>query len=136
MVTDGSVQDAIATDSFVISISRTDVKPNVIGGGFLPPTAQYLDPYSKHPEAAALLAGISWKQNLLHQYLNHTGSNPHPLLIPVDNKGVVKDVLHRTINAQTPTYDLSSIHAVAGKDSVFAKWVRQRIYSMSTWPKN
>jgi hypothetical protein len=41
---DGSVQDPIATYSFVISISRTDVKPNVKGGGgFLPPTAQYLE---------------------------------------------------------------------------------------------
>jgi hypothetical protein len=39
---------------------------------------------------------------------NHTGSNPHPLLlIPIDNEGVVKDV-HRTINAQTPTYDLAT----------------------------
>jgi hypothetical protein len=28
-------------------------------------------------------------------------------MIPVDNEGVVKDV-HRTINAQTPTYDLLS----------------------------
>jgi hypothetical protein len=35
--TDGSVQDPIATYSFVISISRTDVKLCVKGGGFLPP---------------------------------------------------------------------------------------------------
>jgi hypothetical protein len=53
MGTDGSVQDPIATHSFVISISQPDVEPCVLGGGFLPPTAQYLDPYSKHPEAAA-----------------------------------------------------------------------------------
>jgi hypothetical protein len=59
MGTDGSVQDPVATYSFVISISRTDVKPNVRDGGFLPLTAQYLDPYSKRPEAAALLAGHS-----------------------------------------------------------------------------
>jgi hypothetical protein len=52
--------------SFVISISSTDVRPNVIGGGFLPLTAQYLDPYSKRPEAAALLAGLTWIQKLLH----------------------------------------------------------------------
>jgi hypothetical protein len=32
------------TYSFVISISRTYVKPNVRGGGFLPLTAQYLGP--------------------------------------------------------------------------------------------
>jgi hypothetical protein len=54
MGTDGSVRDPTATYSFVISISRTDVKTNVRGGGFLPPTAKYLDPYSKRPEAAAL----------------------------------------------------------------------------------
>jgi hypothetical protein len=43
MGTDGSVRDPIATHSFVISISRTDVKTNVVrGGGFLPPTTQYL----------------------------------------------------------------------------------------------
>jgi hypothetical protein len=80
----------------------------VKGGGFLPPTAQYLDPYSKHPKAAALLAGLTWIQELLRQFPNHTGSNPLPVPIPpVDNEGVVKDV-HRIINAQTPTYDLLS----------------------------
>jgi hypothetical protein len=99
--------DHVATYSFVISISQTEVKPNVKGGGFLPPTAQYLDPYSKRPEAVALLAGLSWIQNLLHQYPNHTGSNPPPLLIPVNNEGVGKDV-HRTSNEQTPTFDLLS----------------------------
>jgi hypothetical protein len=76
MGTDGSVQqEPIATFySFVISISRINVKPNVNkqqGGGFLLlPTAQYLDPrYSKRPEAAALpLARLSLIQDLLHQY--------------------------------------------------------------------
>jgi hypothetical protein len=90
-----------------MSISRTDVKTSVKGGGFLPPTAQYLDPYLKRPEAAALLAGLTWIHEVLKQYPNHTGTNPHPLLIPVDNDGVVKDV-HRIINAQTPTNDLLS----------------------------
>jgi hypothetical protein len=113
MGTDGSVQDPIATYSFVISISRTDVKTSVRGGGgFLPLTAaQYLDPYSKRPEAAALvLAGLIWIQKLLRKFPNHTDTNPPPLLIPPvnNNNGVVKDVLHRTINAQTPTYDLLS----------------------------
>jgi hypothetical protein len=102
MGTDGSVQDPIASYSFVISISQTDVKTNVRGGGFLPPTAQYLDPYSKHPEAAALLYGLTWIQKLLCKFPNHTDTNPPPLLIPIDNNdGVVKDV-HCTINAQTP----------------------------------
>jgi hypothetical protein len=88
MGTDGSVQDPVATYSFVISISRTYVKTSVKGGGgFLPPTAQYLDPYSKHPEAAALLAGLTWIQELLLQFPNQTASNPLPLLIPVDNEG-------------------------------------------------
>jgi hypothetical protein len=63
MGTHGSVRDPVATNYlFVISISRTDIKTSVKGGGFLPPTVQYLDPYSKHPEAAALLgllAGLS-----------------------------------------------------------------------------
>jgi hypothetical protein len=67
MGTDGSVKDPVATYSFVISISQTDVKTNVTGGGFLPPTAQYLDPYSKRPEAVALLAGLTWIQELLQQ---------------------------------------------------------------------
>jgi hypothetical protein len=105
-----AVQDRIATYSFAISISQTDVRPCVKGGGFLPPTAQYLDPYSKCPEAAALLAGLlTWIQELLLQFPNHTGSNPLPLPIPVDNEGVVKDV-HRIITTtqETPTYDLLS----------------------------
>jgi hypothetical protein len=59
-----------------------------------------LDPYSK-------FAGLTWIQNLLRKFPNHTDTNPPPLQIPVDNEGVVKDV-HRTINAQTPTYDLLS----------------------------
>jgi hypothetical protein len=89
----------------------------------LPPTAEYLDLYSKGTEAAALLAGLSWIQSLLDKYPNHTDSAPSPLPIPVDNEGVaeypnhtnsappplpipvdnedvVKDV-HRTINDQT-----------------------------------
>jgi hypothetical protein len=107
MGTDGSVRDPTATYSFVISISRTDVQTNVRGGGFLPPTAQYLDPSSKCPEAAALLAGLTWIQNLLRKFPNHTETHPPPLQIPVDNEGVVKDV-HRTINEQTLTYDLLS----------------------------
>jgi hypothetical protein len=109
MGTEGSVQDPDTTYSFVISISQADVKTSVKGGGFLPPTmAQYLDPYSKRPEAAALvLTGLTWIQKLLQKYPNHTGTNPNPLPIPVDNEGVVKDG-HRIINAQTPTFDLLS----------------------------
>jgi hypothetical protein len=105
MGTDRSVRDPIATYLFVISISRTDVKTNVRGGGFLPPTA------AQYPEAAVLvLAGITWIQKLIRKFPNHTDSNQPPLLIPIDNDGVVvvKDVHRMTINAQTPTYDLIS----------------------------
>ena len=79
--TDGSVRDPTATYLFVISISQNDVKTNVRGGGCLPPTAKYLDPYSKRPEAAALLAGLTWIQNLLRKFPNHTDTNPPPLQI-------------------------------------------------------
>ena len=107
MGTDGSIRDPIATYSFIISLSQTAISPNVKGGGFLPPTAQYLDPYSKRTEAAALLAGLSWIASLLARFPNHTNSDPPPLPIPIDNDGVVKDV-HRIINDQTPTFDLLS----------------------------
>jgi hypothetical protein len=87
MGTDGLVRDPTATYSFVISISRTDVQTNVRGGGFLPPTAQYLDPYSKCPKAASLLAGLTWIQTLLRKFPNHTDStDPPPLQIPIDNE--------------------------------------------------
>jgi hypothetical protein len=71
---------------------------------------EYLDPYSKRPEAAALLAGLTWIQNLLRKFPNHTETNPPPLQIPVDtNEGVVVQDVHRTtINEQTPTFDLLS----------------------------
>jgi hypothetical protein len=91
----------------VVSISQVDIHPNVKGGGFLPTTAEYLDPYSKRTEAAALLAGLCWIQSLLNMYPNHTDSAPPPLPIPVDNEGVVKGV-HRTTNHQTSTFDLIS----------------------------
>jgi hypothetical protein len=50
------VQDPIATYFLVvISISQTEVKPNVKDFGFLLLTAQYLDPYysKHHPESVA-----------------------------------------------------------------------------------
>jgi hypothetical protein len=108
---DGSVRDPVVpTYSFVIFISRTDVKTSVKGGGFLPPTdctvsRSVLE--TSQSRGGPLLAGLTWIHELLQQYPNHTGTDPHPLLIPVDNDGVVKDV-HRIINAQTPTYDLAT----------------------------
>jgi hypothetical protein len=109
MGTDGSVTDDIATYSWVISITTLNITTDVKGGGFLPPTAQYLNPYSKCPEAAALFAGLTWIQTLLKQHLNTNMANaPNPTLpIPVDNEAVIKD-LHRTINEQTPTFHLLS----------------------------
>jgi hypothetical protein len=65
MGTNGSVQEPIATYSFVISLLQEAVEVSVKGGGFFPPTAQYLDPYSNQTEAAALLDGISWIKTLL-----------------------------------------------------------------------
>ena len=76
MGTDGSVEDPVATYSFMISISKQDIKTDVAGGGYLPPTAKYLDPYSKRPEAAALFAGLTWIQKLLEMYPNHTDTYP------------------------------------------------------------
>ena len=107
--TDGSVKGDIATYSWVLSITSTNVTTDVQGGGFLPPTAQYLQPYSKRPEAAALFAGLSWINVLLQAYPNaNLSPAAHPTLpIPVDNEAVVKDLLH-TINAQTPTFHLLS----------------------------
>jgi hypothetical protein len=82
------------------------MKTTVRGGGFLPPTAQYLDPwYSKHPEATALLAGgLTWIQKLLRKFPNHsTDTNPPPLLIPVGNDGVVNDVHPPSMHKRQPT---------------------------------
>jgi len=103
MGSDGSVTGSLATYSFVISISQTSVAPDVEGGGFLPPTAKYMDPYSKRPEAAALFAGLIWIKNLLEEYPNHTDNEPTPLPIPVDNQAVIADV-HRVFNQQSSTY--------------------------------
>jgi hypothetical protein len=68
MGTGGFVRDPVTTTtySFVISMSRADIKTSVKGVGFLPPTAQYLEPYS-NPEAAALLAGLL---DSSHGYMN------------------------------------------------------------------
>jgi anaerobic glycerol-3-phosphate dehydrogenase len=63
MGTDGSVQDPVATYSFVISISRTDVKTNVKGGGFLQPTSQYLDLYLNVPKRRLSLLGFNGYRN-------------------------------------------------------------------------
>jgi hypothetical protein len=107
MGTDGSVRDPLATYSFVISLSQIEVATCAKGGGFLPTTAKYLDPYSQRTEAAALLAGLCWIKTLLNRFPNHTHNNPPSLPIPIDNKAVVTDV-NRTINLQTPTFDLLS----------------------------
>jgi hypothetical protein len=55
---DGLLKNSTATYDFVISMSQANVNTNVKGGGFLPPTPQYTDPYSKQTEAATLLTGL------------------------------------------------------------------------------
>ena len=50
MGTDGSVTGSLATYSFVISTTQQDVTKSIAGGGYLPPTAQYMDSYSKRPD--------------------------------------------------------------------------------------
>jgi hypothetical protein len=65
MGTDGSVKGDIATYSWVISTTSNTIGADIQGGGYLPPTAQYMDHYSKRPEAAALFAGLSWIHALL-----------------------------------------------------------------------
>ena len=109
MGTDGSVHGDTATYSWVISVNSLNIMADVTGSGFLPPTAQYMAPYSKRPEAAALFAGLSWILNLLkaHPDTNPDNDTPPLLPIPVDNEGVVKDI-HRTINDQIPTFHLLS----------------------------
>jgi hypothetical protein len=92
MGTDGSVRNPLATYSFVISLSQIEVATCAKGGGFLPTTAKYLDPYSQRTKADALLAGLCWIKALLTRFPNHTHNNPPSLPIPIDNKAVVTDV--------------------------------------------
>lgn len=70
----------------------------------MPPFSPYMAHYSKQTEAATLLAGLQWVQQLpLNQYPNHTNSHPCPLPIPIDNNSVVKDI-HQTLCNQIPTF--------------------------------
>jgi hypothetical protein len=80
---------------------------SVKGGQFLPPTAQYLDPYSNQTKAAALLAGISWIKTLLYENPNPSNTSTPALPIAINNKSVVLDI-HRVISPLTPTFDLLS----------------------------
>jgi hypothetical protein len=64
MGTEGSAQDPVATYSFVISISRTDVKTNVKGGGFLPRLLSIWIRIRNVPKRRRSLLG------LLHGYMN------------------------------------------------------------------
>ena len=107
MGTDGSVKDEVATYSWIISTTTDEIGADVKGGGFLPPTAQYMTPYSKRPEAAALLAGLSWIHDLLRRYPDtNPDSGPTPSLsIAVDNKAVILDT-NRTVNDLTSTLHL------------------------------
>jgi hypothetical protein len=107
MGTDGSVRDQLANCSFVISLSQTNVATCAKGGGFLPITALYLDPYSQLTEAAALFSGLCWIKALLDRFPNPSNTQPPTLPIPIDNKAIMTDV-NRFLSAQTPTFDLLS----------------------------
>jgi hypothetical protein len=109
MGTDGSIKAKIATYSWVLSLTSTNATTNVQGGRFLPPTAQYLQPYSKRPDAAVLFASLSRITDLLQTYpnANHTPTAQPILPIPVDNETIIKDLL-QTITNQTPTFHLLS----------------------------
>ena len=57
--TDGSVCDDVATYSWVLSTTNDNIGPDVKGGSFLPPSAEYNAQYSKCPKAATLYAGLT-----------------------------------------------------------------------------
>jgi hypothetical protein len=108
--TDRSVCDDMATYSWVLSTTNDDIQPDIKGGGFLPPSAEYTTHYSKCCEVAALLyASLTWIADLLQCYPNQNPDavNPPSILIPVDNESIIKDILC-PINAQTPTFHLLS----------------------------
>jgi hypothetical protein len=103
MGTDGSVRASIATYLFVISISNTKIKPNVKVADFSHPRHSIWTHIQNGPKRRPSLPTSHGSPILLPS--TPTSSSPPPLLIPVDNDGVVKDA-HRIINDLTPTYDL------------------------------
>jgi hypothetical protein len=107
--TDGSVRADVATYAWVLAVNKDGIEANVKGGGLLPRSAQYMQPYSKRPEAAALYASLIWIRDLLRRYPDacRDEQNPPTLPIPVDNKAVIDDI-HQTINDLTPTFRLLS----------------------------
>jgi hypothetical protein len=81
MGTDGSVKEGKATYSWVISTSMTEIRMDDCCGGYLPPPAQYMEHYSKWPEAAAIYAGLTWINDLLQQFSDsNPTSSPTPVL--------------------------------------------------------
>ena len=103
--TDGSVRHGVATYAWVLSTTDLLIEADVKGGGFLPPTARYADPYSKRPEAAALYAALKWLQQILTMYPDQNPHlNPTPTIpIPMDNQSVLDD-LKTQPDHTTPTY--------------------------------
>jgi hypothetical protein len=83
MGTDGSAKYNVVTYSWwVISTPMEKISADIKGGDLLPPMAQYLDPYSKPPEAAAPFAGLSYITPMIPQHhsryrLYPIPSNPH-----------------------------------------------------------
>jgi hypothetical protein len=68
-----------------------------------------MEPYSKRPEATALLTGLTWIDGLLKQYPDVTDdASPTPTLpIPVDNEAIIKDLI-RPVNMRTSTFQFLS----------------------------
>lgn len=101
--TDSSVYNNKATYSWILSTSQTKIAVDVCGGGFLPPPAKYMEHSLKHPEAAAIYAGLTWIRDLLKCY-PHPNINPVPSLpVLIDNMSVITDI-QRPVNDLTPTF--------------------------------
>ena len=87
LATDGSVQNDTTTYAWIISTTNDMISQDITGGGLLPPSMPLNLHASKHPEAAALYAALTWIAILLAQHPNHTstaGTTP-ALPIPIDN---------------------------------------------------
>ena len=104
MGTDGSIKNGVATYAWVLSTTNLYIEADVKGGGFLPPTAQYAEHQSKHLEAAALYAALTWIKYILKLYPNQhpTTTTPPPLSISLDSKAVLDDLTYTPDDTISP----------------------------------
>ena len=100
--------------SWIISTTNDTINQDVTGGGILPPSVPLTHHASKCPEATALYASLMWIDTLLAKHPDNTsnaGMTP-ALLIPVDNKSVIDNILHPvtdlspTFMMLTPDFDI------------------------------